>query len=163
MNCQHLGIYGIYQISQLVICQTTAITFRFRFFGHLRFRAFRTGTCQVFAVHSPCVTDFDLFMYRNRPVKGFKSPLIVQPRASVEEHKENEVSACRERVPSDLVRKPFRSNLQILNLFEKVTQDDKVECDIVQEKTNPPKKRDASSPVREKETSVDSAQTATKM
>lgn len=107
--------------------------------------------------------DLNLFMYRNRPVKGFVSPLIVPARTSAEES-ENEVSACREKSPCSLVREPFRSNLQILNLFEKVIRENEVERDNVQVRTVSPRKQNASSPMREKQTSiVASPQTATKM
>lgn len=88
------------------------------------------------------------------------SPLVVQPRTSSEEH-ENEVFARQEKAPSNLVRQPLRSNMQILNLFEKVAEESEIQRDNVENKS---KKRDASSPVREKKTSVvDSPQTAAKM
>lgn len=133
---------------------------RFRFGSIVQFRAFRLSVFRRVSITGLLrVVDFYLFMYRNRAVKGFVSPLIVQPSA-----KENEVSACQEKAPSDLVRKPLRSKLQILNLFEKVIQQNEIERDNVQVKNNPPTKRDASSPIREEKTSaVDSPQTAVKM
>jgi len=67
-------------------------------------------------------------------------------------------------VPSDLVRKkPLRNNLQVLNLFEKVTQENEDEHDNVHMEKNPLGKRNASSPVREKTSTVDSPQTTAKM
>ncbi|XP_071561970.1 DNA repair and recombination protein RAD54B isoform X1 [Temnothorax nylanderi] len=97
-------------------------------------------------------------MYRNKPVRGFVSPFIVQPRAIVEKHEENEVSL------SNFARKPLRSNLQILNFFEKVTQENEVGHDSVQVENNSPSKRDSSSPIRERKTLVtDSSETSAKI
>lgn len=156
MNCQRPGIY---QILQLVTSTNHYADFDLvRLFGFAPPGS--SDECpSLDSAGLLRVVDFYLFMYRNRAVKGFVSPLIVQPSA-----KENEVSACQEKAPSDLVRKPLRSNLQILNLFEKVIQQNEIERDNVQVKNNPPTKRDASSPIREEKTSaVDSPQTAVKM
>ncbi|XP_011875667.1 PREDICTED: DNA repair and recombination protein RAD54B-like isoform X3 [Vollenhovia emeryi] len=90
-------------------------------------------------------------MYRNRPVKGFTSPLIVEPRPSTEESEENKVSIRHEKAQSTIhwTEKPPRNNLQILNLFA-VTQ----ENEVGNAESNPSRKRDVISPVREKETPV---------
>ncbi|EGI60320.1 DNA repair and recombination protein RAD54B [Acromyrmex echinatior] len=99
-------------------------------------------------------------MYRNRPVKGFISPLIVQQQTSTEEYSENEISACQEKTPNDLVKKSIRNNSQILHLFENITQKDEIECDNVNLENNSPRKRNANSPICEKKMSIiDSPQT----
>ncbi|KAG5321884.1 RA54B protein, partial [Pseudoatta argentina] len=103
-------------------------------------------------------------MYRNRPVKGFISPLIVQQQTSTEECSENEISACQEKAPNDLVKKSIRNNSQVLHLFENVTQKDEIECDNVDLENNSSKKRNANSPICEKKISItDSPQTTTKI
>ncbi|KAG5334538.1 RA54B protein, partial [Acromyrmex charruanus] len=103
-------------------------------------------------------------MYRNRPVKGFISPLIVQQQTSTEECSENEISACQEKAPNDLVKKSIRNNSQVLHLFENVTQKDEIECDNVDLENNSSRKRNANSPICEKKISIiDSPQTTTKI
>jgi len=104
-------------------------------------------------------------MYRNRPVKGFISPLIVQQQTNTEECSENEISACQEKAPSDLVKKPVRSNSQVLHLFKNVTQKDEIGCDNIENmENNSSRKRNANSLICEKKMSItDSSQTVTKM
>lgn len=103
-------------------------------------------------------------MYRNKPVKGFVSP-FVQPRTTADkEHDVSEISVCQKESSSDLVREPLRNTLKVLNLFEKETQENEVGHDNVRSENNPSKKRNASSPVRVKETSaVDSPRSTTKI
>ncbi|XP_011163538.1 DNA repair and recombination protein RAD54B [Solenopsis invicta] len=105
-------------------------------------------------------------MYRNRPVKGFVSPFTVQSQVSTEKREKNEnKSACREELPNDLVEKPFRSNSQILNFFEKVTQESEVDCDDgqVDDPDDPSKKQEANSPICKRKLVVDSPQTTAKI
>ncbi|KAG5325996.1 RA54B protein, partial [Acromyrmex heyeri] len=103
-------------------------------------------------------------MYRNRPVKGFISPLIVQQQTSTEECSENKISAYQEKAPNDLVKKSIRNNSQVLHLFENVTQKDEIECDNVDLENNSSRKRNANSPICEKKMSItDSPQTTTKI
>ncbi|XP_036143048.1 DNA repair and recombination protein RAD54B isoform X2 [Monomorium pharaonis] len=101
-------------------------------------------------------------MYRNRPVKGFVSPFI-QSRTNNEKCKK-EVSVCREEeVPSDLVKKPFRSNSQILNLFEEdLVQENTVEPDKIQVNDSFTK-QEANSPICEKKLAIDSPQATAKI
>ncbi|KYN17695.1 DNA repair and recombination protein RAD54B [Trachymyrmex cornetzi] len=105
-------------------------------------------------------------MFRNRPVKGFISPLIVQQQTSTEECSENEISACQEKAPapSDLVKKPVRNNSQVLHLFENLetlTQKDEIGCDNVDVENNSPRKQNANSPICEKKMSITDSPQAT--
>ncbi|KYM80237.1 DNA repair and recombination protein RAD54B [Atta colombica] len=104
-------------------------------------------------------------MYRNKPVKGFISPLIVQQQTNTEECSENEISACQEKAPSDLVKKSIRSNSQVLHLFKNVTQKDEIGCGNIENvENNSSRKRNANSPLCEKKISItDSSQTVTKI
>ncbi|KYQ58212.1 DNA repair and recombination protein RAD54B [Trachymyrmex zeteki] len=103
-------------------------------------------------------------MNRNRPAKGFISPLVVQQQTKTEECSENEIFACQEEAPSDLVKKSVRNNSQVLLLFENVTQKDEIRCDNVDVENNSPRKRNTNSPICEKKMSIiDSPQTAAKI
>ncbi|KAL0128064.1 hypothetical protein PUN28_003357 [Cardiocondyla obscurior] len=73
-------------------------------------------------------------MFRDRPVKGFVSPFVVQPRTNDEEHEEN-----------------------------KVTEESEAEHDSVRVKNNPEKRQDAKSPGGKETSVVDPSQTATKL
>ncbi|KAL6260446.1 hypothetical protein P5V15_007972 [Pogonomyrmex californicus] len=96
-------------------------------------------------------------MYRNRPVKGFISPLIVQSETS-----KNEISKCQEKVTSELVSKPFRSNSQILKLFEKATQESEIGHNNFQVENDLSRKRGGSVSVCQN-TSADLSETAAKI
>ncbi|XP_025075415.1 DNA repair and recombination protein RAD54B-like isoform X2 [Pogonomyrmex barbatus] len=95
-------------------------------------------------------------MYRNRSVKGFVSPLIVQSETS-----KNEISKCQEKVTSELVSKPFRSNSQILKLFEKATQESEIGHNNFQVENDLSRKREASVSVCQN-TSADLSETTAK-
>ncbi|CAL1677013.1 unnamed protein product [Lasius platythorax] len=100
-------------------------------------------------------------MYRNKSVKGFISPLIIQSRTNVEESK---VYASWQETPSDSVKKPLRSNAQLVNIFKKANPENEVIPDNIDVENNSPKKRDASSSVYEKNTSIiDLPQTESKI
>ncbi|XP_032677670.1 DNA repair and recombination protein RAD54B-like isoform X1 [Odontomachus brunneus] len=89
-------------------------------------------------------------MYRNKSVKGFKSPLIALPSTNVEEIKN--VQTNQQKTPDDSTKKPLRTTSQILSLFKKAVQendDENVEVENIA--TN---KQDAGDPVVEKKTST---------
>lgn len=93
-------------------------------------------------------------MDQNKLVKEFTSPLVSPLQTNVEETK---IFASQENINNSL-KKTLRSNLEILNIFQKAIQENKVNHDV--EIKNSPKKRDADSLVHEKEVSiVDSSQT----
>lgn len=94
-------------------------------------------------------------------MKGFISPLIIQSRTNVEESK---VYASWQETPSDSVKKPLRSNAQLVNIFKKANPENEVTPDNIDVENNSPKKQDASSSVYEKNTSIiDLPQTESKM
>ncbi|XP_025152483.1 DNA repair and recombination protein RAD54B isoform X1 [Harpegnathos saltator] len=99
--------------------------------------------------------DFSESMYRNKPVKGFQSPLIVlnrnKPPTSAE--KANDASRNQQKVPNNST-KPFRSNSQILSLFEEAIRENDDNYDNIVE-TNPSKKEKSNdNPAGEKKTST---------
>lgn len=96
-------------------------------------------------------------MYRNKSVKGFISPLIVQSRMNIEE---NNVNTNQETPPNDSMRKPFRSNAQLLSIFEKASPENEVTRDNIEVENNVSKKQDINSSVYEKNTSINDLQQA---
>lgn len=98
-------------------------------------------------------------MYRNKSVKGFISPLIVQSRMNIEEDNVN----TNQEAPNDSMRKPFRSNAQLLSIFEKASPENEVTCDNIEVKNNVSKKQDVNSSVYENTSINDLPQTESKM
>ncbi|XP_020287308.1 DNA repair and recombination protein RAD54B-like isoform X2 [Pseudomyrmex gracilis] len=98
-------------------------------------------------------------MNRHKPVRGFTSPLIAQPRSDI---KKNEVFANVTKTPVDLTNsqsKSFRSNSQILNLF--VTSKEECDTDNTEVKNKSSKKLNASVCVTNV-SAADSLETGTK-
>lgn len=91
-------------------------------------------------------------MYRNKPAKGFQSPLVALPSKNVEEA-EN-VSTNQQEVSNDSTKKPFRSTLQILNIFERAIRENDDDYDNVKVKNTAIKKPDVKNPIDEKKTST---------
>lgn len=91
-------------------------------------------------------------MYRKKSPKGSRSlfrPLLFLSPTNVEEAEST--STSQQKASNDSAKKPFRSTLQLLNLFEKAIQeDDNENDDKVKVKDNTLKKQDASEPADEK-------------
>lgn len=93
-------------------------------------------------------------------MKGFISPLIIQSRTNIEENNVN----TNQEASNDSMRKPFRSNAQLLSIFEKTSPENEVIRDNIEVENIVSKKQDDSSSVCEKNTSIiDLPQTESKM
>lgn len=94
-------------------------------------------------------------MYRNKPAKGFKSPLIIVPSTNIEEA--NNVSTNQQKTSNDSIKKLFRSTSQILNLFQKAIQENDenyIDENNIEVRGNESKKQDTSDPVETKRSTV---------
>ncbi|XP_014475589.1 PREDICTED: DNA repair and recombination protein RAD54B-like [Dinoponera quadriceps] len=91
-------------------------------------------------------------MYRNKPVKGFKSPLTALPPTNAE--KANDVVTNQQKAANDSAKKPFRSTSQILSLFKRAIQENDDSDHNIEAKNDASNKKDISDPVGEKKTST---------
>lgn len=94
-------------------------------------------------------------MYRNKPVKGFVSPLIIQPSTHIE--KINDATDQRKTSPNETIKKTVRSRSQILSLFEKATREKEIVSNDDEVENIAPKKRHAVDAFDEKKTLPDNA------
>lgn len=91
-------------------------------------------------------------MYRNKPVKGFKSPLVGSSTSTNRAETTDDKASSLPKTPNKATKKPARSSSQILNFFEKAIVENDINRDIL--RNDAPKKRNADDSINETRATV---------